>query len=348
MPKAQEIQISKEKIRDIIQKSLGKGGTKGGKPIVSESLLRFDKDGVKYGEMIGLSAGNIGWFDKSYFGGNYKIKTPVDVVFKEEHLTKVAFIRTPNVIMKMGKDTITFLSPDGGEEFPVSHKDKIYDEEDLTLEDVHAEVMPNDIKKGERIVQFIDLESTTDRSNLTEKEIRALVKKAKKDEDFEFSEEEDGYYEVYAYLRLPKKEMSDLPNSDSIIFRKITRIGKTKKATPSIELQTLVKLDQKSGYKRVLGEIEFLKWHDDTVFEVRVDRSHFDKALAHLTDPMSIVFTQDYIMMSNIGENHWIAYLIGYAELESDITPDDETADVDSAIDEVKSQTEEDEDDEEE
>lgn len=342
MPKSkkkqtQELQVSKDKIRDIIQKALGKS-SKGGKPIQSEALLRFDKEKVIFGELVGLSAGNIGKFDKQFFG-DYKIGELIDVVFKEEHLEKVKFIRSPSVVMKLGKQNITFLSPNGKEKFPVGHKDKVVKEGDIPLEMVHEDVMPIDIKQGERTVQFIDIESCYDRAQLSDEDIERLIEENEdiEDEDEKFIKEEDGYYETYVYLRLKKTELENLPTSDSICFRKTSLIEKKRKSIKAIELETLVKLEQ-DGYKRVLGEIDFIKWHDTTAFEVRVDRDHFDKALYHLEDPVNIVFAQDYMMMCNIGVNHWIAYLIGYSEMASDtVDIEDQTGDLEESIKEVQS-----------
>ena len=131
-----------------------------------------------------------------------------------------------------------------------------------------------------------------------------------------------------------------MPKSDSIIFRKKDVLEKGKKAYPAIELRTFVKLEQESGYKRILSDIDFLKWHDPSGFEVRVDRGHFDKAISSLGDMISIIFTQDYIMLSNVGEHYWVAYLIGYAAIDSEaIDIEDETGDLDTAIQEVQKKT---------
>ena len=325
MPRKKQntIELSKIKMQDIIQKALGKT-SKGEKPIIDEVMIYFTKKGVLYGEFIGMSAGNIGWFDKEYFD-EYKIKTPSVVNFGDEHLNKMGYIRSVNVVLNIGAQSLTYLSPNGKEKYPVTFKKlKTYDEEDISPEEVHEEVKTFDIVDGDQTVKVIDLESTYDRSRLTE-------------EDKKYNDEDEGYFVTYAYLRVPKTEFLFLPKSDSIIFRKKQQLEKGKKAYPAIELQTFVKLEQESGYKRVLSDIDFLKWHDPAGFEVRVDRGHFDKVVSSLGDMISIVFTQDYIMLSNVGEHYWAAYLIGYMAIDAAaIDIEDETGDLETDIKEVQ------------
>jgi len=318
------IQVSKEKMINIIAKGLG--WVAKGKSIQPEVLVRFEKEGLTFGEMIGISAGNIGDYKAEYFG-DYNIQETAEVLFTEEHLEKIKFIRSKSVQLKIKKSEmkIIFLSPSGKEKYPVDFKNKVYGEDDLDLDDVHAEIMPTEIKSGDKTVKFINMDSIEERSRLTE-------------EDKDYYDDDDGYYPVFVYVRLPKSELLGLPKSDSLIFKKVDRIETGKRAVPCIQLETLVKLEKKSSYSRDLSEIEFIKWHDPTKFEVRVDRSHFDKSLAQLTDPIAIVFTEDFMVISNIEEDHWLAYQIGYAELGADpVDIEDETEDLDETIDEVQS-----------
>lgn len=325
--KANEIQISKDKFRDLISKALGKSGS--GKPILSEALFHFTDKYILFGEMIGVVAGNIGSINADYFT-NYKIGKNMEVLFQEEHLNKMKYIRSSNVVMEIKKDEILFLSPDGKEKYPVGMKTRVYAEDDLTVEDIHDDVMPIEIKFGDRTVEFIDLESSYDRAQLTE-------------EDEDYDDADDGYFEIYAYLRLPKKELLGLPPSDSIIFKKAMKIEKGQKAVEAIELRTLVKLDQKGGYNRLLTG-DFLKFHDTTAFELRVDRSHLDKVVELLSDPIHAVFSQSYIMLSSKADNHWFSYLVGFSTLETETTSvEEETGDLKEALEEVKAQSEEEE-----
>jgi len=329
--KKNTIVISKKKIQDIIQKALGKT-SKSEKPIISDVMIYFNKDGILYGEFVGMSAANIGWFGKDYFK-EYEVKTPSVVNFGEEHLEKISFIRSNSVKLEIGEKSLVYLSPDGNEKFPVTFKKlKEYDpENDMTPPETHDEVKPMDITLDKKTVQFVDIEGSYDRSRLTQK-------------DKDYNDVDHGYFETYVYARISKKEFLNLPKSDSLIFRRVQQFIKGKAAHPAIELQTLVKLDQKDGYKRVLSGMDFIKWHDTSVFDVRVSRDHFDKAVALLGDPITIIFTQDYVMLSNVGEHYWTTYLIGYVQMETDtVDIEDETGDLETSIQEVQKQTKDEE-----
>jgi hypothetical protein len=129
----------------------------------------------------------------------------------------------------------------------------------------------------------------------------------------------------------------DLPSSESLIFEKIDRIADKKKAVSAIQVQTMLKMEHYS-FNRVLEDVDFLKWKDPSSFKVRVNREHFDKVISHLGDLVCLVFTQDYIVLSTIDEKFWFGYMIGYSTLESEVvSTDEETADTDELIAEVKS-----------
>jgi len=324
-----KIIVGKDKLQDVIQKGLG---VKGGQTILQNVLVRFDKKEIIFGELLGISLGVVGRFDKKYFS-EYTVKKKTDIVFDLAHLTKLGFLRDSKIELTMADESLLMSGSSGKEDYPVSLTEKIWDEEDLQPEHVHEAVKPITIKikREKKSLDFVDLEPTYERSLL------------KPDSEY-YDDEEVGYYPIYAYLQLPRTELSGLPSCDSLVFRRTTVVERGKKATPAIELETIVKLEIGKGYKRVLSEIEFLKWQDTSGFEVRVDRAHFDRALSHLGENVNIVISRDYMFLSDVQEHFWLGYLIGLVEedADADLGEDDEEED-DETVPEIEDAMDDDE-----
>lgn len=324
--KPMKLTVEKVKLTDVIQKGLGIKGTK---KLLDNVLVRFKKDGVIFGELIGIALGVAAAFKTSYFS-DYKVSKTSDVVFDPEHLTRLGFLRDSSIKLLMTESLLLMSTGSGKEDFPIALVEKKYTDEDLRVEGygkgdeevygVHDVVKPINIEMSNSTEAFVDLETTYERSLLTS-------------DDEDYDDEEFGYYPIYAYLILERSELGNLPDSDSIILRKKMVTERGTKAVPAIELQTVQKMDIGSGgYTRILA-VEMVKWQDPANFEVRVDRSSYDCATAHLGSRVKLVITRDYIFLSDVNDQYWLGYLIGLVqegteETEEEEKPEEETKEV--------------------
>lgn len=305
------VKIDKKSLKNVFSKALCQ---KGKQKLLESIPLRMEKSGIIFAKIEGDSVAAFGKFGASKFK-TYELKRTTDIVVDLMHVSSMNYVKS---------DPVEIQKKDGKLHFS-TNKTKL------------AVAIQSQEEFNERFWE----------KNLKMKSIEKnkfpCMSKSLHAEDFD--KESDEYSPLLSYLIIETKELSNIPDCDSIILRG---------DEDGVYLETIDFGGGVADYESTLTP-KYYEYENDS-FSVRIDKSYWDLVLGQFSALVNITVAMKYVMFMESKKGEFYGYMIGtigekaetmgknfIEEIEELDDLEDVETDLESTIDEV-TETEDDED----